>query len=303
MNRVAASIETCEICRVKGDMMNELGNRLSSDKVTPHTVRVLAKKAAVSLIIILSLSACGSGGGGGGNGGSVTGVEQSPINSLTVTSDGYGLMTPNFFYSTDNTAFWSIQSNVANDVWDQNFQAIIRIDIPKTGNNVMPDINKTFSIEDNPLYTKFPGTFYVFNGHVSVYKKVEQGTISFSIDPTSSNTITGAFDVILTDYDSTIIPAPQYHLTGVLSFKVGTYGPANPMPAAVYPLQGKAAYDQLCSSCHLLGTYDPIHKSASDLSLRGGELPTVYPGARAEHVGISLDQQTMQDLRIFLNAE
>lgn len=282
--------------------MNELGNRHSSDKVTPHIVRSFAKKAAVSLFIILSLSACGSGGGGG-NGGSVTGVEQSPINYLTVTSDDYGLMTPNFYYSTDNAAFWSIQANVANDVWDQNFQSIIRIDIPKAGNNVMPDINKTFSIEDNSQYAKFPGTFYVFNGHVAVYKKVEQGTISFSVDSTASNKITGAFDVIVTDYDSKIIPAPQYHLTGVLSFKIGTFGPANPLPAEVYPHQGKEAYDQRCSACHSLGTYDPIQKSASDLSQRGGELPMVYPGAVGEHQGISLDQQTMQYLRIFLNAE
>jgi len=283
--------------------MNEFGNRRSLDTVTPRIVRSLAKKAALSLFIILSLSACGSGGGGGGNGGSVTGVEQSSINYLIVTSDDYGLMTPNFYYSTDNAAFWSIQSNVANDVWDQNFQSIIRIDIPKAGNNVMPDINKTFSIEDNPQYAKFPGTFYVFNGHVSVYKRVEQGTISFSVDSTVPNKVTGAFDVIVTDYDSRIIPAPQYHLTGVLSFKIGTFGPANPLPAEVYPHQGKEAYDQRCSSCHSLGNYDSIRKSASDLSQRGGELPMVYPGAVVEHQGILLDPQTMQDLRIFLNAK
>lgn len=285
--------------------MNARKNRPSIDRVISLTVEPFTMKTVLSFFLMLSLSACGSGGGG--NGGAVTGVtgnqDQAITNSLTVTSDDYGLMTPNFYYSTDNAAFWSIQADVANDAWDQNFQSVIRIDIQKAGNNVMPDINKTFSIEDNPLYSKFPGTFYVFNGHVSVYKKVEQGTISFSVDSTATNKVTGAFDVILTDYDSRIIPAPQYHLKGVLSFTIGTNGPANPLPAEVVPQQGKAAYDQLCSTCHYLGNYDPIVKSASDLSQRGGELPAIYPGMVAAHQGISLDQQTMQYLRIFINAE
>lgn len=54
-------------------------------------------------------------------------------------------------------------------------------------NSVMPGIGgKTFSMEDNGQYEKFPGAFVVFNGEKSVLKKVDQGNISFSPDSTDS---------------------------------------------------------------------------------------------------------------------
>ena len=92
-----------------------------------------------------------------------------------------GLFKPNYYYSTNNNAYWSIQADVAENVWDPTFKTVIRIDIPKSDNGVMPSIGgKTFSIEDNPQYEKFPGTFLVFNGEKSTLKKVSQGTITFS---------------------------------------------------------------------------------------------------------------------------
>ena len=86
----------------------------------------------------------------------------------------------------------------------------------------MPSVGgKTFSIEDNPQYEKFPGTFLVFNGEKSTLKKVSQGTITFSPDSAASQA-TGDFDVTLVDNDSSIDPAPQYHLKGMFNFKLGT---------------------------------------------------------------------------------
>ena len=79
------------------------------------------------------------------------------------------------------------------------YETVIRIDILKSGNGVMPIIGgKTFSIEDNPQYEKFPGTFLVFNGEKSTLKKVSQGTITFSPDSAASQA-TGDFDVTLVD--------------------------------------------------------------------------------------------------------
>lgn len=151
--------------------------------------------------------------------------EATYTNHFTITTDEYGLLAPNFYYSTNNGSFWSIQADIADDIYDPDFQCVMRIDILKE-NGAMPAINKTFSIEDNGQYEKFPGTFFVFNGQESTNRKVEQGTISFTSDSTASGTVTGSFDVILTDYDSTNVPAPQYNIKGDFSFKMGTYGAA-----------------------------------------------------------------------------
>jgi hypothetical protein len=212
-----------------------------------HGIRLqqmLQTSVLVAILSLGSMTACGSGGGGGAgaavpssttNTTSVTpnvDQQQAPANCLTVTDDEYGLLKPNFFYSTNNDAFWSIQADIGENVWDLNFRTVIRIDIQKSGANSLPSIGgKTFSIEDQTQYEKFPGAFLVLNGEKSVLKKVEQGTISFTPDSTLSGDVNGTFDVILTDYDSTTLPAPQYHLKGTFSFKIGTFGPASSVPA------------------------------------------------------------------------
>lgn len=231
-----------------------------------------------------------------------TAGKSSDDNYLKVTLDEYGLLTPNYYYSTNNAAFWSIQANVANDLRDENSRCIIRIDIAKPNNGAMPKPGKTYTLGGDSPYDKFPGDFFVFNGHESVYKKAELGTISFSPDSNASGSVAGVFDLVITDYDSMLSPKPQYRIVGAFSFTVGTYGPANPLPAEVYPAQGKYAYDNQCSACHGLGKYDPMLESASDLAMRGGELPTVYDPAAAIHQSVSLDINSMQALRIFVNA-
>jgi hypothetical protein len=226
----------------------------------------------------------------------------SDNNYLKVTLDEYGLLTPNYYYSSNNATFWSIQANVANGLHDENYRCVIRIDISKPNNGAMPKLGKTFTLGGNSPYDKFPGDFFVFNGHESVYKKVELGTISLSSDSNASGSVAGVFDIIITDYDSTLTLKPQYRIVGAFGFTVDTYGPANPLPAEVYPEQGKYAYDNQCSSCHGLGKYDPMMESASDLAMRGGELPTVYDSTAAIHQSVSLDNNSMQALRIFVNA-
>lgn len=197
-----------------------------------HGIRL--QHMLLTAVLVAVLTACG-GASSMETDPSTAEVEVSDIqkqvyaNHFIVTYDEYGLLTPNFYYSTDNAVFWSIQAAVANDLYDPDFKCTMRIDILKD-NGVMPAINKTFSIEDNPQYEKFPGKFYVFNGQVSTDKKVEQGIISFTPDSTTSGEVKGSFDVILTDYDSTTVPAPQYNLNGNFSFKMGTYGSASAAP-------------------------------------------------------------------------
>jgi len=204
----------------------------------PHQIKrgVRLQQMLLTAALVALLAACGSGAGApeintpastSAAASSNAGQQQAYVNYLTVTLDEYGLVQPNFYYSTNNNSFWSIQADVAQNVWDPNFASVIRIDIPKAGDGELPGIGgKTYAIEDNPLYEKFPGSFLVFNGQRSTLKKVEQGTISFTPDTTAADKVNGAFDVVLVDHDSTTIPAPQYHLKGVFKFKMGTYGPS-----------------------------------------------------------------------------
>lgn len=226
----------------------------------------------------------------------------APSNSLKVTVDDYGLMTPNYYYYTDNAAFWSVQASVAESAHDPNYRCVMRIDMPKTENGVVAAAGKTFSLGDDPRHERFSGGVYVFNGHPSVYKKVEQGTISFSADSDASLSVTGAFDITITDYDSKLALKPKYRLAGEFSFTAGFSGPAKPLPAETYPTQGKEAYDRSCATCHALGEYDLTAESASELAMRGGELPVTYNAAATHHQAIELDEPSMTALRIFVNA-
>jgi mannitol/fructose-specific phosphotransferase system IIA component (Ntr-type) len=203
-----------------------------------HGMRL--QQMLLTAVLVGLLAACGSGGGGQagpgaspasattGTSGATTTQTASPdpahASYLSVTYDEFGLVQPNFYYSTNNAEFWSIQADVADNEWDQNFKTIIRIDIPKSDAGLLPGIDgKTFAIEDGASYEKFPGVFLVFNGQKSTLKKVGQGTISFSPGSTADE-VTGEFDVILIDNDSTLVPAPQYILKGVFHFSVKAGG-------------------------------------------------------------------------------
>ena len=150
--------------------------------------------------------------------------EEVHTNYFAVASDNYDLLSPNFLYSTDNEAFWSIQANIAEDVYDIESLSVVRIDVSKE-NGLMPtSLNKTFSIEDTLQFERFPGDIFIFNGKESTYKKVEEGVVSFQPESTTSGYVEGFFQVILTDYDSWEYPPPRYGVTGIFGFQMGTFG-------------------------------------------------------------------------------
>jgi len=195
--------------------------------------------AAVVAISSLSLQGCGSetGGDPGYRAPAVASPvysslatyqnvsSASPKNYLRISESDYNFSTtPNFYYSTDNQAFWSIQANVAVSLTDIDARNVIRIDIPKTGTE-LPLLNRPFSIGAGGEFEKFPGTFSVLDGRQSSQKRVESGTITFSPGSVMSETVSGSFSVVLTDYDSPAQPAPKYSLKGVFSFTMGGYGP------------------------------------------------------------------------------
>jgi len=113
---------------------------------------------------------------------------------------------------------------VAENEWDRDFKTVIRIDIQKSAQGGMPGLGgKTFAIEAGASHEQFPGVFLVFNGQKSTLKKVGQGTISFTPGSTADE-VTGEFDVIMTDNDSSVVPPPQYRLTGAFHFSVKAGG-------------------------------------------------------------------------------
>jgi hypothetical protein len=206
-----------------GDQQVRRGLRLQQRLLTAALVAMLA-------LADLSLTGCGSGGGGGAPSptAGVTSPAASAVttNYLVVTDDAYGLVAPTFYYSTDNEKLWSIQANMAKGVVDVDARCVIRIDSPK-GELPLPRLDRTFSIEESPLYERFPGTFFVFNGQKSTNKKVEQGIISFRPEAAAAGRVAGSFDVTMTDYDAPVVPAPTYRLKGVFDFRMGGYGPAS----------------------------------------------------------------------------
>ncbi len=215
----------------------------------PHQVNrginLQRKLLRAVLVTVVSLSALSFEGCGGGGGSpqiaapsiSVAVSTSTPVhqavsnliktNYLQISESDYKFsVAPNFYYSTDNQSFWSIQANVATSLTDINSRTVLRIDIPKTDSVHLPDLNKPFSIEAGGLHEQFPGTFSVLDGLQSTAKKVEKGTIIFTQDSVMSDSVSGTFDVVLTDYDSSVSPAPKYLVKGVFSFKMGGYGPA-----------------------------------------------------------------------------
>jgi hypothetical protein len=198
--------------------------------------------AAILSLSALTIGGCGSGGGAAstanptavgavsttaspaGGGGAAPAAVPTTTSYFKVTSDEYGLVKPNFLYSTDNQAFWSIQANVAASLTDIETAAVYRIDVPKSV-TPMPQLNRTYALEEGGQYEKFPGSFLVMDGKKSSNKKVEKGTITFTPDSISSQKVTGTFDVTMTDYDINALPAPQYRLKGSFSFVMGSYGP------------------------------------------------------------------------------
>jgi mono/diheme cytochrome c family protein len=66
-------------------------------------------------------------------------------------------------------------------------------------------------------------------------------------------------------------------------------------------LPGKAVYDNSCSGCHRLGTYDATG-SAPNLSSKGSLVGTKYTAGIRGHNGITLSATQMTDVTAFLNA-
>jgi len=218
-----------------GDILVAKG--LLTSRQLDRSLNLQQKLVAASLVAMLSLSLTACGGGGGGSGASKTdsgttdvvniadGTSSGLNNYVTLAEDTYGLLPHNFYYSTDNDQFWAVEAIIADSLHDVNALTVFRIHVKKA-NGAMQQLNKSFSIEDDPILEKFPGDMLIFNGQKSSSKKVVSGTISFTPDSVASDQVKGSFDVIMADYDAAAITPPSYRIKGYFQFRIGTYGPA-----------------------------------------------------------------------------
>lgn len=218
-----------------GDLLVEAG--YAHPNHVRHGIHLQLKLMRAVLVAVVTLAGVSMQGCGSGGGSQTQSLPSSPAvtisstspqptsvetrtNYLKITSTDYNFQkAPNFYYSTDNPVFWSIQANIASSPTDINARTVIRIDIPKVGQ--LPQLNRTFSMDGNVAYEKFPGTFYLLDGQQSTRKRVESGLISFTADSVMDGRVSGSFDVVFADYDSAVSPVPRYQLKGEFSFKMG----------------------------------------------------------------------------------
>ena len=192
---------------------------------------ITAALAAIISFFGMSISGCGGNDTGytnqsqGYSADSVNVNKPDKVSYLTATSDDYPLVKPTFYYSTLNEFFWSIQANVAAAVFDIDSKCVVRIDIPISAVG-LPSLNKTFSIVADGQHEAFPGNFLIINGKQSTKNRVESGIVSFSSDTVAAERVSGSYDVIMTDYDSGLLPPPRYRIKGDFNFRMGDYGPA-----------------------------------------------------------------------------
>lgn len=82
-----------------------------------YNIELPVRAAAICVLIVLT--ACGAGGSRADAMyamATLSGDERAATatnNRLMIMIDEYGLQTPNFYYTTDNEMFWSIQNDVS----------------------------------------------------------------------------------------------------------------------------------------------------------------------------------------------
>jgi hypothetical protein len=249
------------------------------------------------LILTLILSACG--GGGSGSGPTAVGTDSSgsstarPEASFTITGDDYGVENSTYLSATPSGSSLVLRAAVASSMTDPNYRTVSRIDIDAPA---AVSAGASYSLGSATPGTRFPGTFYLFNGHQSTLLQTVGGNISFSAFGTNpGDTISGSFSArILDGADSA---NPVYTVSGSFNFKSGGYGALLPAPTPV-PAGASSIFARSCASCHALGNLAPLQGSGPDLALKGGKLDAVL---NAGHKGITMAGADLSALKILLN--
>ena len=260
-------------------------------------------RTVCSTVLIMALAGCGGGGGGGSlpEGSSATSHPTPGVNSVTVTEDSYGLQNPTYLTSNHGDGIFVMRAAIASADTDPNFRTLFRIDVFSPA---AIDRNGTYRIGDGGSgLPGFPGEILFFNGHQSTLLCTVEGTVTFTDFGTNTgDLIAGNFVVSVADGYSAITPQPLYSVKASFSFTLDSSGPVVPMMSPI-PAGSLTCYTTKCSSCHALGTLDPVAESAPELSLKGGLIEGMFTAGVTGHQGIKLTASEISDMKVLLNAQ
>jgi hypothetical protein len=254
-----------------------------------------------SALVLLTLVFSGCGGGGSApsavNGVVAPSTTPPAANSFTITSDSYGMVSPNYLAASTSTLGVVLRSALATSMTDPDFKTVSRIDIPA---GFTP--SGTYALGGNPQgLPAFPGTVYFFNGHPYTLLSTVGGTITFSaFGANSGDRITGSFNATVSDGADSSTPRPTYSIAESFDFAAQSAGAVLPAPVAASA--AAASYDANCASCHALGNYDSTSAGASNLALKGGRMNGLFTPDTVSHQGLRLDAGQISALKVFLNA-
>lgn len=268
------------------------------------------RKAAEAAALLLGLVLAGCGGGSGSGGGAPTAVNsagttssaplaqaQAAASSFAITADDYGMENATYLSATSSVNGIALRAAVASSMTDPNYQTVSRIDLSDPS---ALSAGRTYSLGTATASAPaFPGNVYFFNGHQSTMLQTVGGTITFdSVGSSPGQTISGSFTAQVVDGGASA--KASYTIAASFSFTTGSFGPVLPAPTPV-PAAAAGLYAANCASCHTLGSLNPSQVAGSDLSLKGGELNTLFAAGVAGHKGITLAGSELSALKILLN--
>lgn len=256
-------------------------------------------------VVIMALAGCGGGGGSLPTGSSATSSPTSnpasSANSVTVTEDSYGLQNPTYLTSDQGSGTFIMRAAIASADTDPNFRTVFRIDVFSPAVIARNGIYRIGSAGSG--LPGFPGEIQFFNGHQSSLLRTVEGTVTFTdFGMHSGDLIAGNFVVTIADGYSAIAPQPLYSVKANFSFTLNASGPAVPTQSPV-PAGSLACYTAKCSSCHALGTLDPVAESAPGLPFTGGSIEGRFTPDVTGHQGITLTASEIRGLKVLLNAQ
>lgn len=245
---------------------------------------------------MVSLSGCGGGGSPSSTAVATVTPVDNPKNAYAVLEDTYGIQNATFLTSSRSGSTLTLRSAIAASVTDPAFKTLYRIDFTDAAGTVKGTYSVGSAVAGLP---QFPGSLYIFNGHNATMLQVVSGTISFdSFGANAGDLVAGTLSVVFADNNAAGNVKPTYSFRSSFGFVVNSSEQILPAPEPV-PAQAASLYAGKCSACHLLGSVDTTAGGAPDLSLKGGELETVFaPG----HKNVALAPEELRSLKVLFNA-
>jgi hypothetical protein len=279
---------------------------MNARTVATARIEIAALRSVKAAVISLALIFAGCGGGGGGSApAAVNTVPSNPpalqtaANSLTVTSDDYGMDNATYLAASKSSVGIVLRAAIASSMTDPNFKTVSRIDIP-AGTPLTS--GGVYSLGPATAGTPaFPGNIYFFNGHQSTLLRTVGGTVTFrAYGSNSGDRISGSYSAVVEDGNDTSTPKASYTIAADFDFVTDSYAPVLPAPGSA-TLAASGSYEANCASCHALGSLDPTSAGAPDLALKGGRMNGMFSSEAPGHQGIRLAAGEVQALKVLLN--